>query len=88
MADVLRLVTREEKDNESVSKCVAAITKLHDENNLKQIASVYWTKDGKVRLWVSDNMTLADLAYAVKSLDIELNTMMGPGDPIEHKDGT
>ncbi|HXS14436.1 MAG TPA: hypothetical protein VN734_17185 [Acidobacteriaceae bacterium] len=87
MANVLRLVTREEKDNQSVSKCVDAITTLHQEGNLKQIASVYWTKDGRVKLWVSDNMTLADLAYAVKSLDIELNTMMGPGDPVEPKNG-
>lgn len=87
MASVLRLVTREEKNDQSVTDCVQAISKLHEENNLRQIASVYWTKDGKVKLWVSGNMTLSDLAYAVKVLDYELNEALRYHEPGEPSNG-
>ena len=78
-AKIVELETSAVKSRKSVAKCMEAMVERHEAGEIENLASVYWLKDGTVRLYITDGMTLANLAYAIKALDMELTALMGPG---------
>jgi aryl-alcohol dehydrogenase-like predicted oxidoreductase len=78
MAEVVELPTAQVRSRESVEKCMQAMNERHAKGEIANVAQVYWLANGRVKLYITDGMTLANLAFAIKALDMELSQLIGP----------
>lgn len=79
MSNVTELPTTQVRAKRSRAMIVERIKELHDSGEMTAMCAVVYT-DGQSKLYVSGDMKLNELAYAVKLLDIELTALIQAGD--------